>query len=78
MTIGRNIKRMRLFYLVAALALLAAEVYIGLYVRDRFVRPYLGDVLVVILLYCGVRCVIPQGVRFLPLFLLLFAYRVFL
>jgi hypothetical protein len=28
------------------------EVLIALYVHDSFVRPYLGDVLVVILLYC--------------------------
>lgn len=31
------------------------EVLIALYVRDSFVRPYLGDVLVVILLYCFFR-----------------------
>jgi len=35
--------------------LFLVEVYIGKYVKDSFVRPYLGDVLVVILLYCLVR-----------------------
>ncbi|GAB2793492.1 DUF2809 domain-containing protein [Rhabdobacter roseus] len=35
-----------------ALLLLAMEVLIALFVRDPLVRPYLGDVLVVILLYC--------------------------
>lgn len=35
------------------------EVLIALYVRDRFVRPYLGDVLAVMLVYCGLRAVLP-------------------
>lgn len=35
------------------------EVLIALFVRDRFVRPYLGDVLAVILVYCGLRTVLP-------------------
>ena len=32
---------------------------IALFVRDRFVRPYLGDVLAVMLVYCGLRTVLP-------------------
>ncbi|HIB66328.1 MAG TPA: DUF2809 domain-containing protein, partial [Phycisphaerales bacterium] len=39
-------------YLVLTLLLLAVEVYIGLYVRDSFIRPFVGDMLVVVLLYC--------------------------
>jgi hypothetical protein len=38
------------------------EVVIALYVRDRFVRPYLGDVLAVVLVYCGLRAVLRIGV----------------
>jgi len=37
---------------------LAVEIVIALYVRDRFVRPYLGDVLAVVLVYCGLRAVL--------------------
>lgn len=44
---------------------------IALFVRDRFVRPYLGDVLAVILVYCGLRAVLP--LRPLPAALLAFA-----
>ena len=33
------------------------EVLIALYVRDRFIRPYGGDFLVVIMLYFGVRAI---------------------
>jgi len=46
-------------------------VVIALYVRDRFVRPYLGDVLAVVLVYCGLRAVFP--VRPLSAALLAFA-----
>lgn len=47
------------------------EVAIALFVRDRFVRPYLGDVLAVILVYCGLRAVLP--LRSLPAALSAFA-----
>lgn len=42
-------------YLVLTLLLFAVEVYIGLYVRDNFIRPFVGDMLVVVLLYCFLR-----------------------
>lgn len=69
------IKR-RLWYLGGAAVLLIAEVLIGLYVRDGFVRPYLGDVLVVVLLYCLVRVALPTGIRLLPLYLFILAAAV--
>lgn len=40
---------------MATLLLFITEVAIALYVHDNFVRPYLGDVFVVLLLYCFVR-----------------------
>lgn len=66
----------RLKYLAAFLILFAAEVLIALFVHDGFVRPYLGDVLVVILLYFFVRIIIPEGIRLLPLYIFLFAAAV--
>ena len=45
-------------YALAAAGLFAVEVLIALYARDRLVRPYLGDVLAVILVYCGLRAVL--------------------
>ncbi|NML07202.1 DUF2809 domain-containing protein [Sphingomonas sp. G-3-2-10] len=44
-------------YALATLALFAVEICIALFVRDAFVRPYGGDVLAVILVYCGLRAV---------------------
>lgn len=48
-------------YAVAAVLLFAVEVLIALFVRDAFVRPYLGDVLAVILVFAGIRAVIATG-----------------
>jgi hypothetical protein len=45
-------------YGAAALAVLAVEVVIALCVRDAFVRPYVGDMLAVVLLYCAVLSVL--------------------
>lgn len=42
-------------YLAAVLVIFMVEVLIALYIHDDFVRPWGGDVLVVVLLYCFVR-----------------------
>jgi hypothetical protein len=59
-------------YLGLFVALLAVEVFIALVVRDRVVRPFVGDVLVVILLYCFVRIFLDT--RVLPTVLGVFAF----
>jgi len=63
----------RRFYLVATVVLIAAEVFIALYVHDQFIRPYMGDVLVVMVLYCFVRIWFPEGWKRLPFYIFLFA-----
>lgn len=42
-------------YFALATLIFTVEVLIAIFVRDNFVRPYVGDVLVVILIYCFVR-----------------------
>ena len=68
-----TLRTLRIAYAVATLLLLAVEVYIALYVRDAFVRPYLGDAIVVVLVYTFVRIFFPRRWRFLPLLVFLFA-----
>lgn len=63
----------RLPYILAFVLLLLAEIYIGLFVRDRFIRPYFGDVLVTVLLCCLVRAVYPKGLRLLPIYVFAFS-----
>lgn len=53
--------RPRAAYGIAALILLVVEVLIALFVNDHFVRPYLGDVLAVVLVYASLRAVTPMG-----------------
>ena len=62
--------------LLAFFALLALELVIGLFVHDRFVRPYLGDVLVTVLLCCLARAVFPQKPRLLALWVFLLSAAV--
>ena len=52
--------------------ILVVEIIIGIYVRDNFVRPYMGDALVVVLIYCFIRIFIPNGLSQLPLYVLAF------
>lgn len=52
------------------------EVVIALFVKDRFIRPYLGDVLVVILIYCFVKSFINISVYKAALGVLLFAFTI--
>lgn len=35
----------RLPYIIAFVILLVTEIYIGVFVHDKFIRPYVGDVL---------------------------------
>ncbi len=64
---------MRIKYLIGFLVLLIIEVLIALYIHDDFIRPYIGDVLVVMVLYCLIRIFIPNGVRLMPLYIFVFA-----
>ena len=41
--------------------------------HDNFVRPYIGDVLVTILLCCLCRTAVPKGITLLPIYVFIFA-----
>lgn len=45
----------RLLYAAAFVLLTAIEVLIALFVNDSFIRPYLGDIIVVWVVYCFVQ-----------------------
>jgi hypothetical protein len=42
-------------YFLLTLILFIVEILIALYIHDSFIRPYFGDVLVVILIYCFIK-----------------------
>lgn len=63
-------------YAIAFVLLLVTEVLIALFVRDRFIRPYGGDILVTVLICCFVRILFPERIKLLPLLVFLFAAAV--
>lgn len=73
MSLKTQKEKARIKYSVLFLLLLMTEVLIARYVHDDFIRPYIGDMLVVIVLYCFVRIWIPEKFRLLPLYIFLFA-----
>ena len=68
--------RPRLIYAAVFLLLLITEVIIALFVRDAFLRPYGGDILVTVLLCTLVRILFPKGIKLLPLYVFIFSVLV--
>lgn len=66
----------RITYLIFTIILLTVEVLIALFIHDDFVRPYIGDVLVVMVLYTFIRIFIPEKIRMLPSYILCLAVLV--
>lgn len=52
------------------------EVIIALYVRDQFIRPYMGDVIVIWFVYYFIRTFINVKPIYIAVFTLLFAFAV--
>ncbi len=64
----------RLIYGIIAFLLIFIEVLIALYIHDNFVRPYIGDVLVVIVLFFIVKIILPKPHPVIVLYIFLFAF----
>jgi hypothetical protein len=63
-------------YFLTALILFLIEVFIASFVHDKIVRPYIGDLLVIILIYCFCKSFFNAPVIITALSVLLFAYAV--
>lgn len=63
-------------YAIRAVILLILELLIALFVHDSIVRPYIGDALVVLLLYWLVRSFVRTSVQKAALAVLVFSYLV--
>ena len=55
----RHTTASRSAYVLAAFILFTVEVCIAVFVRDGVIRPYVGDVLAVMLVYCTLRAITP-------------------
>jgi len=63
-------------YFICAVVIFLIEVIIALFVHDEIIRPHIGDVLVVILIYCFLRSFFNLPVLTLALITLLFSYLI--
>jgi len=68
--------KINLKYSIATLLLFLIEMIIALFVRDDFIRPYGGDFLVVILIYCFVKSFLDTPVLSTAISVLAFAYLI--
>ena len=66
----------RAVYAVSFAVILVIEILIALFVRDSFIRPYGGDILVTILICCFMRMIFLDKIPLLPLWVFLFAVLV--
>lgn len=67
---------LRILYALCFIVLLIIEILIALFVKDAFIRPYGGDILVTILICCFVRIFFPNKIKLLPLWVFIFAVAV--
>lgn len=63
-------------YALLAIALFIIEILIAIYVHDSFVRPFVGDYLVVFLVYCFVRAFFNMHYLKAAVAVLLFSYLI--
>lgn len=65
--------RFSMKYFLIFIFLFVAEVIIALFIDDNFIRPYLGDVLVMFLMYAFIKSFIGLPTKRLPYYLFGFA-----
>src|SRR6187401_2050229 len=68
--------RFQINYFLLTILLFLIEVLIALFVHDNFIRPFIGDVLVVILINCFIRSFLNISVLTAAISVLLFSYLV--
>ena len=63
-------------YFNLALLIFCIEIIIAKYAHDQIIRPYVGDILVVILIYCFIKSFLDSPVFITALFVLIFSYLI--
>lgn len=65
--------RLNIKYLCAFIVIFIIEVIIAVFIHDNFIRPYFGDVLSVVLIYCFIKTFVRNEIKLLPLYIFVFA-----
>jgi hypothetical protein len=73
---GGMLMKMDMKYIFIFLILLIAEIIIAFFVKDAIIRPFIGDVLVIILIYTLIRGLMKKSIKLLPVYIFLFAFTV--
>ena len=68
--------KFRMIYGIIFVSLMIIEVLIAMYSHNTFIRHYVGDVLVVAVIYCFVRIFFPNKIKFLLLYIFIFSVMV--
>ena len=71
-----RILRFSLTYFLITIVIFAIEACIACFLHDSFVRPYFGDALVVVLIYCFVRSFLDIGIRRTAILVFIFAVSI--
>lgn len=69
-----SLVKFNLGYFLFTVILFVVEVLIAIFAHDPIIRPYVGDVLVVMLIYCFVKSFLNTPVLATALYVLLFSY----
>ena len=73
-TKSNSLLRLHKSYLIITGILFCTEIIIAVFMHDTIIRPYVGDFLVVILIYCFIQSFFNLSVIKLSIGVLLFAY----
>lgn len=68
--------RFNTYYWIWSIILFLIELYIALHIDDNFIRPYIGDLLVVILIYTIVRAFFKVSILTTAIGVLIFSFAV--
>lgn len=63
-------------YLLAFMVITLIEVCIALFIHDKVIRPFVGDILVVILMYTCIRAFVLKSIKLLPIYLFVFSFAI--
>ncbi|MUT67415.1 DUF2809 domain-containing protein [Paenibacillus sp. NEAU-GSW1] len=63
-------------YMISFILLFLAELVIALFLHDSFIRPYIGDMLVVVLMYCFIKSIFSVHTKLLPFYIFVFSINI--